>query len=227
MSRASSISAYERVLERVGSEIVMGTRAPGETTTVETLVAQLGASRSVVREAVRVLESLGAVRAGRRVGITVLDGSQWNVLDGRMVRWRLASDDRERQLAELHDLRLAVEPEAAGLAAVRRDDAEAAELVAVAHRLVDAVDTPAAFLEADQRFHGLLLQASRNRLFLRLRSIIDEALRDRADAMQQGPAPRHDAELHRRVATAIADRDSAAAAAAAREIVVLNVNGAG
>ena len=219
------MSAYERVLERIGSEIVGGTRAPGSTTTVDTLVTELGASRSVVREAVRVLESLGALSAGRRVGITVLDRSRWNVLDGRMVRWRLASNGRRQQLAELHDLRLAIEPEAAALAAVRRDDTESAELSALADRIVDAVGAPPAFLEADQRFHGLLLQASRNLLFLRLRSIIDEALRDRADAARHsGPAREHDAALHRQVALAVANRDGERAAAAAREIVVLTLD---
>lgn len=225
---APSPSAYERVLEHVGSEIVSGARPPGSRTTVETLVTETGASRSVVREAVRVLESLGALSAGRRVGITVLDRSEWNVLDARMVRWRLSSKDRERQLAELHDLRLAIEPEAAALAAVRRDDRESAELSALADRLVETVGSAPSFLDADQRFHGLLLQASRNRLFLRLRSIIDEALRDRADAVRRhGSARRRDAVLHRDVADAIAAGDGERAAAATREIVVRTIRDGG
>ena len=90
---------------------------------------------------------------------------------------------------------------------------------------MNSVDAPETFLDADQRFHGLLLQSSRNGMFLRLRSIIDEALRDRAHALQHhGSARTHDAVLHRQVARAVADRDGARAAAATREIVELTVS---
>lgn len=217
-------SAFERVVETVGSAIVQGVRAPDTKTTVEALVGETMASRSVVREAVRVLESVGLLRAGRRVGITVCPRSEWNVLDGRIVRWRLESRERKAQLAELHDLRLAIEPEAAALAAARRDERESLELVAVAERLVNAVDSPRDFLDADQHLHGLILTASHNSLFLRLRSIIDEALRDRADALHgHGPMRIRDAILHRELAHAIARGDGGGAAAAAREIISLTV----
>lgn len=213
--------AYERVLNRVGAQIVDGTRPAGSTTTVEALITETGASRSVVREAVRVLGALGTLRAGRRVGITVLPREEWNLLDGRIVGWRLASGDRDAQLRELHDLRLALEPEAAALAAARRDDAEAAELELLGERIV-AADGSADFLEADRRFHALILRAARNPMLLRLRSIIDATLSDRAETVSaRGIARPHDAALHRELARAIKRHDGAGASTAAREIVDL------
>ena len=74
-------------------------------------------SRTVVREAVRVLESMHLVESRRRVGVTVLPTERWNVYDPQVITWRLAGSDRARQLRSLTVLRSAVEPVAARLAA--------------------------------------------------------------------------------------------------------------
>lgn len=105
--------AFSRVLETIGRAIVSGELPPGHVDTVEGLGQRTGASRSIVREATRVLVSLGLVSAGRRVGLTVLGRDRWDVLDPAVIRWRLDSPDRERQVDELRALRLAIEPEAA------------------------------------------------------------------------------------------------------------------
>lgn len=215
-------SAYERVLEAVGPSIVSGELAPGAIDTVERIEARTGASRSIVREAVRVLVGLGLLRAGRRVGLTVCPREQWNVLDPRVIRWRLASD-RDDQLLELRELRRAVEPEAARQACRRRTEQQAQELLAAATQLSSAAERGgAAFGAADAGLHRMILQASGNTLFVRLGSVIEEVLRDRAEGERAiaRPAAR-DVELHVVLAQAVDDRRDDQAGEAMSRIIEL------
>ncbi|NAZ87086.1 FadR/GntR family transcriptional regulator, partial [Kineococcus indalonis] len=77
------------VLDALGGEIASGGLPAGSVLGLEPLAERFGVSRTVVREAVRVLESLGFVESRRRVGVTVQPRERWSVLDPRVVRWRL------------------------------------------------------------------------------------------------------------------------------------------
>ena len=111
------IGLFERVLDSVGLAICAGTAPP--VLTAQEIEESTGASRSVVREAARVLETLGMVRPVKRVGLVVQAAPAWNTLDPRVIRWNLASPRREEQVRQLLELRIAIEPEAARLAARR------------------------------------------------------------------------------------------------------------
>jgi DNA-binding FadR family transcriptional regulator len=219
---AASPSAFGRVIETLGGSIVGGRTPAGATRSVQSVQDELGVSRSIVREAVRVLVSAGLLSAGRRVGLRVRPEAEWDTLHPLVIRLRLASDGRERQLGELRDLRLAVEPEAARLAAARRADAQAADLTRAATDLADASGDPARFLAADQRFHGLILTAAGNAMFLRLRAVIDETLRERASSHELHAADPTDVALHAAVADAIAHRAPDLAAEKMRALIERN-----
>jgi DNA-binding FadR family transcriptional regulator len=210
-------STFDRVLNAVGRAVVDGSMRAGDTDTVEGIEQRTGASRSIVREATRVLGSLGMLRAGRRVGLRVMAREEWNVLDPQVIRWRLDSDDRETQLEELRDLRLAVEPEAARRAALGRGSQAKASLAATAAALKRAASQGdrAAFLEADRELHGQVLALSGNSMFIRLQTVIEEALRERSDL---NPEP-HDVALHVEVAAAVGAGDADRAALIMRDIV--------
>ncbi|WP_413600148.1 FCD domain-containing protein [Curtobacterium sp. Curtsp57] len=213
---------FDRVLDELGSAIVRGDLPVGHGDSVEGFVARTGASRSIVREATRVLVSLGMLSAGRRVGLRVLPAEQWDVIDPHVVRWRLDGPDRAVALAELRALRRAVEPAAAAAAARAvasgthdRSDLEA--LLASAERLASAAGAadPAPILPADRAFHGRLLALSGNAMFARLQRVVERALEERADVEPDA----HDVALHRTLADAVAAGDADRAAAAMREIV--------
>lgn len=212
--------AFERVLHDVGSSIVRGDLATDQVVTVDGLVERTGASRSIVREATRVLGSLGLVTASRRVGLRILPVSAWDVLDPLVVRWRLDGPDRAVQLDELRALRRAVEPEAAREAASRvgaGTDADAA-LRSLAERLTAAAGADAdttAWADTDRDLHALVLALSGNTMFGRLHAVVDEAVGERRSL----PPDPHDVHLHVAVARAIATHDPEAAARAMREIV--------
>ncbi|MCV2393744.1 FCD domain-containing protein [Actinotalea sp. M2MS4P-6] len=220
------MTTFDRVLGEIGRGIVGGEPAPGETTTVEELVERTGASRSIVREATRVLASLGMLTASRRVGLRITPPQRWDALDPLVVQWRLDGPDRGAQVEELGALRLAVEPEAAaaaarGVAAGRIAAEDLEPLLGAAQDLAAAAaGDPAPFLEADRDLHAEMLRLSGNAMFARLQAVVDVALRERALVERaELPPDAHDVDLHVRAAQAIAAGDPAGAAAAMREVV--------
>ncbi|MDF2582438.1 MAG: GntR family transcriptional regulator, partial [Mycobacterium sp.] len=112
---------HENVLTALGTAVVSGEYPAGQVINLERVSAEHEVSRSVAREAVRVLESMGMVASRRRVGITIQPAEHWNVFDPRLIRWRLESGDRAAQLVSLSELRRGFEPAAAALAARRAD----------------------------------------------------------------------------------------------------------
>ena len=97
------------VLDDLGSRIASADLAEGTVLTLAHLESEYGASRTVVREAVRVLESMGMLASRRRVGITVQPRARWDELDPKVIRWTLAGPARQEHLAALMELRVAVE----------------------------------------------------------------------------------------------------------------------
>ena len=146
------------ILDVLGEEIVSGVQPEGNTFTLHDLSERFGISRTVAREAMRALEQLGLVSSSRRVGLKVLPQSEWNVFDHQIISWRLRSDEqRHAQITSLRELRDAIEPSAARLAATNATPAEARELCALAERIVELAGQVAGnseeFQEADARFH--------------------------------------------------------------------------
>ncbi len=176
--------SHDEVLDEIGRRIVLGEPATGEVITLADLESEYGVSRTVIREAVRVLESIGMVSSKRRVGITVLPPEGWDSFDGHLIRWNLTGPGRQAQLENLIELRLAVEPVAARLAALRASVQDGAELVRLGGRLEDLgrkrLGNSAEYLEADIAFHSLLLACSGNTMFRTLTKPICEILRGRS-----------------------------------------------
>ncbi|RPF27028.1 FadR/GntR family transcriptional regulator [Georgenia muralis] len=215
---------FDQVLDRLGQELVDGVRAPGSVLTLADLEEEFAVSRTVVREAVRVLESLCMVRSQRRVGLTVRPREDWSVLDPQVIGWRLGGVAREEALRDLTELRIAVEPVAARLAARRASAQARSRLTELAERLAalgsagrgDSAD----YLEADIEFHTLLLHASGNELLAALTDVVVEVLtgRTRLGLSPAVPVPgaTHN---HEEVARAVADGDHDAAERFARAVV--------
>ena len=108
---------HEQVLAKIGPDLVEGVLVPGQVLRIEGLEARYGVSRTVIREVVKVLESLQIVSSRRRVGVRVRPRREWNLFDPRIIRWRLDGPGRAEQLRLLSELRHGIEPVAAQLAA--------------------------------------------------------------------------------------------------------------
>ena len=96
---------HSPVLETLGRRITGGEVPAGTVLTLQGLGVEFGVSRTVAREVMRLLEGLGLVRSSRRVGLVVLGMDSWNVLDPRVILWRLAGPGRVAQLRSLTELR--------------------------------------------------------------------------------------------------------------------------
>lgn len=199
-------SLHDRAVEDLGRRIVDGSLPAGSTMLAKDLAVQLGVGRSVVREALRVLQSLGLVASVKRVGVRVLPSSSWNVFDPQVITWRIAGAGEGTQLRSLTELRTAVEPFAAELAARHCTPAQGAELLSIAAemRTVGREGDLDRFLALDIRFHSLVLTASGNEMFAAMDDMISAVLRGRT---QRGLMPSHPHEealqLHVDVADAV------------------------
>ena len=221
-SRDASRERHGSLLAALGTAVVSGSLPPGSVLTLEGMCAEYAVSRSVAREAVRVLESMGLLSSRRRVGVTVLPRTSWNVFDPRVIGWRLASSDRVDQLLSLSELRRGVEPVAAALAAGR---ATAEQSRALAAAVVDMEVHGRAgelepYLRADQAFHRTLLEASGNEMLAALSGLVAEVLDGRTHhgLMPARPNPEAVA-LHDAVARAVRTGDAAEAERAMRSII--------
>lgn len=175
---------HSDVLDDLGSRIAAGSIPPGAVFTLAQLEAEYEASRTVVRETVRVLESIGLVASRRRVGITVRPREEWDAFSPQLIAWNLQGPFRQQQLEALMELRVAVEPMAARLAAGHATAAQRAELRRQATRLRALGDASRGasdeFLEADIAFHDVLLAASGNPQLIALRGAVREVLAGRS-----------------------------------------------
>jgi DNA-binding FadR family transcriptional regulator len=108
---------HDELLDTLGREIASGATAPGTALTLEQIGARFGVSRTVAREAMRLLESMRLITSRRRVGLVVRPPQEWDVYSPRLIRWRLDGPQRAEQLRTLTELRIAVEPIVAGAAA--------------------------------------------------------------------------------------------------------------
>lgn len=218
---AQAPGLHARVLDSLGPSITGGEYPPGSVLRTDELAQRFEVSRSVMREAVRVLESMHLVASRRRVGVTVLPAEEWNVYDPQVIRWRLAGADRPRQLRSLTVLRSAVEPVAAGLAARHATAEQCATLTEYALGMVATSrgQQLEAYLVHDIAFHRTVLNASGNEMFARLGDVVAEILTGRTqhDVMFEDPDPAA-VTLHVRLAEAVREGDAVRAEALTREI---------
>lgn len=223
MSDRPNVGAlHGNLLTALGAAIVSGTYQPGQVLTLDGVSAEHGLSRSVVREAIRVLESMGMVQSRRRVGITVQPPENWNVFDPRLIRWRIESGDRAAQLISLSELRRGFEPAAAALAAQRADAHQCRVMAAAVSDMVmhGRSGDLEAYLLADKLFHKTLLDASGNEMFRALNAVVAEVLAGRTHHGMMPTAPNPAAiELHDDVARAIRTGDALAAERSMRAII--------
>ncbi|MFI8006807.1 FadR/GntR family transcriptional regulator [Streptomyces sp. NPDC086010] len=214
---------HTHVLDTLGLEIAAGDSPPGTVLRTDEVAQRFDVSRTVVREVIRVLESMHLVESRRRVGVTVRPAEEWNVYDPQVIRWRLAGSDRPRQLRSLTVLRSAVEPVAAGLAARHATAEQCAELTRCALGMVATSRGRQleGYLRHDIAFHRIVLNASGNEMFARLGDVVAEVLAGRThhQVMFEDPDPAA-VTLHVRVAEAVREGDAAAAERLTKEIAV-------
>lgn len=210
------------LVQKLGLAIAEGTLQAHSVLRLDKLENEHHVSRSVVREATRVLCSMGMLESRRRLGTVVQPEESWNLYDPQVIRWRLASSRRLDQLQALNELRGAIEPQAARLAAGRASLDAGSDLVSLAARLWAAGHggNQDEFLRLDIEFHAAVLRTSGNPMFSQLHNLVQELLTGRAEHGLMPHLPQHEAlQLHVDVASAIQRGEAEKAHAAMSRIV--------
>ena len=205
-----------KVVHAIGLRIIGGDLPPGTVMPREAeWCAQLGVSRTVLREATKILISKGLVESRPKTGTRVRPLENWNLLDPDVLGWQLAEFPRDRFVREIFELRRAIEPSVVGLAALRATEAQLDEMAAALEAMEAAGDDGRLFIDPDTRFHIAILNAVDNGMMRSLSAVIETALTTTMFLSLDNPrGQRHSVPLHRAVYDALRNRDPEAARAA-------------
>jgi DNA-binding FadR family transcriptional regulator len=213
---------HGQIVHTLGRRILRGEIRPGEALRQGMPMA---ASRTALREAIKVLAAKGLVEAKPKIGTRVTPRESWNLLDPDVMAWQHDVTPGRAFLAKLTEVRAVIEPQAAALAAQRADRAAIAALELAFTDMVTAMSMPNgrdvdAFVKADIRFHLMILRACGNDLLEQLTRTIYSSLAVsfRTTSSRPGSA-RRSLPKHRAILRAITDRQPLQAHAAMRCLV--------
>ncbi|MDO5493227.1 MAG: FadR/GntR family transcriptional regulator [Nesterenkonia sp.] len=170
--------AHELVIEAIEEQVMAGRLKVGDTLPPEReLAAMLRVSRAGVREAIRVLESHGALES--RVGAGASSGTVITAMPGtaltRLLRLHVGLSNFP--LGDVVELRIALERASAGLAAHNADDGDLDRMRETLSRMESAEADREVFNDADTDFHVAIAEAAGNRLVADLTTAIRNSLR--------------------------------------------------
>jgi DNA-binding FadR family transcriptional regulator len=195
---------------------------PGATLPDEAALSErFGVSRTVVREAVKVLASKGLVESRPKVGTLVRPRRHWNLLDPDVLAWRYEAGPDAGFLEDVSEVRAIIEPPAAALTAERATSAEVDEILDWCSRMEEAAaDDGDDYIDADMAFHTAILDACHNDLLAQLSDTITMALRlSRRLTVSVAGSSLAAMPAHWAVAHAIREREPQAAERAMHELL--------
>ncbi|GLX86086.1 GntR family transcriptional regulator [Thalassotalea loyana] len=168
----------QQLVHELGKQIMQGSYKVGDSLPSEAdLCTQFNISRTATREAVKMLTAKGLISSRPRQGIKVVDSKHWNLFDVDVLNWILLGKPDLYLLRHFLQLRLAIEPEAAFLAAQYATDADLQAIENALVRMKDATSGMDDTHEADIEFHQSVLSASNNPFFIQLKNFITTALK--------------------------------------------------
>jgi DNA-binding FadR family transcriptional regulator len=222
------------VVSGLGKRVVSGEWQSGEALPTEAaLMDELGVGRSVVREAIRILNAKGLVRSRQMEGTTVLPRSNWRLLDPDLIHWRMEAADRNALLRDLLRVRLVLEPGVAWTATANGSPASKARIHKAWQTKLAVVSEASSprlqrehFIEYDLEFHRAFLAAVGSEILEQLFSVIEAALSLMFDVQMQARGStttlvgmEEANELHQNVYDAFAAGDADGAETAMRRLI--------
>ncbi len=170
-------SLHSRVVHELGSRIVKGRIQPGETLPTEPeLMLEFDVSRSVVREATKILAGKGLVETRTRRGSVVVPTESWHLLDPDVISWRYRGAANLTDLIDLIGLRHVIEPAIAGLAAIEATESDLMHMRLLFDELTKSGDDSTRFAAADRAFHKAIVDSIDNVLVRHLYELIGVGL---------------------------------------------------
>lgn len=217
-------SLHDRITRVLARRVIACDRrcAPAVFPTETELCRQLGVSRTVIRESLKVLADKGMVEMKPRVGTRARPSSKWRLLDPDILAWQAESKPDSSFLRNLCEVRLAIEPTAAGFAALRatEDEMEIIERCLGHSEAKTETATINEIIDLDLEFHSAVVAASHNPLLMHLTAIIREPFRTAISYTSRfRSADQLKLDVHHKLVEALRRRDPMASRRAAEEVV--------
>lgn len=199
------------IAEQVVDGIRKGALKPGDRLpTEQELARRLGVGRTSVREGLQKLQTLGIVEVKKGRGAFVAERTKDDAGEA-FARW---TAEHAFAIEELIEVRLALEAQAAGLAAIRANEARIVEIerAYATHQAAGEADDLTEIVRSDERFHQAIFDASGNRMLATLYGeLIPEVLEFRQKTLALPWAPKRSIKGHGEIVKAIRNRDPRAA----------------
>lgn len=218
------MNIVQTIVDGIGRRIIRGELNNSGVLVEQNIIDEFGASRNIVREAVKTLAGKNLVRSERRVGIIVQPAHAWNLLDPLVIEWMLSEESTSAPLLEaLSELRSIVEPEAAALAATRATARQVLHLFDCYEGMVNYINDADQAIQHDVRFHEALLEACGNPLLRSLSHSFGLLLRANFKiSIQVDNAFIRNLDDHKWIAEAIRDKDPERARQASAQLLHKN-----
>lgn len=209
--KVSRAHLSEQVIEQLQDLILQGHLSSGDRLPSEReLCEQFGVSRTVVREAMKVLAQRGMLMIEPGRGTFVTLPAEHDL--ARSIT--LFAQAHDVSFTELVAVRRALEPEIADLAAGGATEAHLRRLQSAVEVMDRSLTDPEAYVAADQEFHGVLAEATGNNLFIALAGVFVDLEQDARKLMFRVPeAPKRGQRYHREILACVAAGDGEGARA--------------
>ncbi|MBX9614927.1 MAG: FadR family transcriptional regulator [Caulobacteraceae bacterium] len=217
------LSSHDQIVRSLGQDILLGRILPGEKIPGEAdLLERFGVSRTALREALKTLSAKGFLVMKTRVGTKVNDPVRWNYFDAEVLAWQVSNGMDAAFRRSLAEVRRALEPAAAALAAEHRSAGDLAGMREAIAAMRHERSSEVGFARADLELHLRIAVASRNPMMRSFASVIETAL---LEAFTLSPPTRSEVlhretvDLHERIVDCIDAGNPAAAAAAMLAVI--------
>ena len=202
-------SMPQQLARELGRRIIAGSIESGTLLDDENALAErYEVSRVVVRDAVKILVGKGLLDVRRGIGTRVRPRDRWVLLDDDVLAWHLSAPPSASFLAQLMEIRLAIEPKASRWAAERATPEDVQAIADALKGMEDATGSSESFIIADALFHKAILKAARNEFLSGLEGVIYSALLVSVRITNKDPRDNGASiPFHRDVFNAIANHD--------------------
>src|SRR5271155_3074802 len=212
---------YEKVTRELAMRILKGTLGPETDPRTEVeLCRELGVSRTVLREAVKVLAAKGLVEVRPKTGMRIKPREEWTLIDRELMMWQAEIGISEDFVNNLYEVRLMLEPSTAAIAAVNATEEDLDGIRKALELMEQELSNFTAYVKDDIDFHDRISRATHNSFLIQINRILLYALRGSQSLFRKH---REDSRLaltlHKDVADAILHRDKERARSAMLRLV--------
>ena len=211
---------HTEIAASIGARICSGEFLPGSILPNEAEWGRIHrASRTAIREAMKVLQAKGLIHSKPKIGSRVSPRESWNLLDRDVFAWNGAAVGRKAFLVTTQEFRRHIEPGIAELAALKRKPDQLHNLGEALTKMRGSTHADESVI-ADVAFHRELLACANNELLNPFAILIEQTLSSLFEFTTfANTHQRRAMNLHERIWKAVKDQDSVAARKAMQDLI--------